>query len=68
MEVLYLDHPIKIRLAHIDRPEKRRSQPLVKSQEALSDLCFGQLVDIQDQKYDRYKRLIAVVVTIKNRL
>ena len=27
MEVLYLDHPIKIRQAHIDCPEKRRSQP-----------------------------------------
>lgn len=27
MEVLYQHTPVKIRLAHIDCPEKRRSQP-----------------------------------------
>jgi len=63
MEVLYQGHPIKIRLAHIDCPEKRGHQPFgTKAKQALSDLCFGQMVNIQGQKYDRYKRLIAVVI------
>ncbi|MBO9673501.1 MAG: thermonuclease family protein [Sphingobacteriaceae bacterium] len=63
MEVLYRQQSIKIRLAHIDCPEKRRSQPYgSNAKKALSDLCFGQMVSVQGQKYDRYKRLIAVVV------
>ncbi|MFW0714348.1 thermonuclease family protein [Pedobacter sp. N23S346] len=62
MEVLYKNTPIKIRLAHIDCPEKRRSQPFGNNaKQALSDLCFGQYVMVYGQKYDRYKRLIAVV-------
>jgi endonuclease YncB( thermonuclease family) len=63
MEVLYQYHPVKIRLAHIDCPEKRYSQPFGnKAKQALSSLCFGQMVQVQGQKYDRYKRLIAVVI------
>lgn len=63
MEVLYRKTPIKIRLAHIDCPEKRGKQPFGNNAKiALSNLCFGQIVTIQGQKYDRYKRLIAVVV------
>jgi len=63
MEVLYQNQPIKIRLAHIDCPEKRGSQPFGNhAKKALSDLCFGQMVSVQGQKYDRYKRLIAVVI------
>jgi len=63
MEVLYQNTPIKIRLAHIDCPEKRRKQPFGNNAKiALSDLCFGQNVTIQAQKYDRYTRLIAVVI------
>jgi endonuclease YncB( thermonuclease family) len=63
MEVLYQHQPIKIRLAHIDCPEKRGSQPFGNhAKKALSDLCFGQMVSVQGQKYDRYKRLIAVVI------
>lgn len=63
MEVLYQNQPIKIRLAHIDCPEKRGSQPFGnQAKKALSDLCFGQMVSVQGQKYDRYKRLIAVVI------
>ncbi len=69
MEVLYDEHPVKIRLAHIDSPEKRRSQPFGKAaKQALSNLCFGQVVMVQGQKYDRYKRLIAVVVNDKNQV
>jgi len=69
MEVLYQNHPVKIRLAHIDCPEKRGHQPFgTKARQALSDLCFGQMVMIQGQKYDRYKRLIAVVINDKEQI
>ncbi len=69
MEVLYQDQPIKIRLAHIDCPEKRGHQPFGnKAKQALSDLCFGQMVMVQGQKYDRYKRLIAVVINDKKQV
>lgn len=63
MEVLYKNSPIKIRLAHIDCPEKRKSQPFGNdAKKTLSDLCFGQQVTVYGQKYDRYRRLIAVVI------
>jgi endonuclease YncB( thermonuclease family) len=69
MEVLYHDQPVKIRLAHIDCPEKRGHQPFgTKAKQALSDLCFGQMVTVQGQKYDRYKRLIAVVINDKKQV
>jgi len=62
MEVLYDKTPIKIRLAHIDCPELRGSQPFGKhAKKALSDLCFGQLVTVYGENYDRYGRLIAVI-------
>jgi len=32
----------------------------------LSNLCFGRIVNVQAEKYDRYKRLIAVVINDKN--
>jgi len=48
--------------AHIDCPEKRGSQPFGNNAKtAFSNLCFGQQVNIYGEKYDRYKRLIAVV-------
>ncbi|WP_205943074.1 thermonuclease family protein [Pedobacter cryotolerans] len=63
MEVLYEETPIKIRLAHIDCPEKRGKQPFGNQAKiALSDLCFGQNVTIYGENYDRYNRLIAVIV------
>lgn len=69
MEVLCENQPIKIRLAHIDCPEKRGHQPFGnKAKQALSDLCFRQLVTVQGQKYDRYKRLIAVVINDKKQV
>lgn len=69
MEVLYQEHPIKLRLAHIDCPENRYSQPFgKKAKQALSDLCFGQMVNVQGQKFDRYKRLIAVVINDKKQI
>ena len=63
MEVLFDNTPIKIRLAHIDCPEKRGKQPFGNNAKlALSDLCFGQMVTVQGENYDRYKRLIAVII------
>lgn len=67
MEVLYKNTPIKIRLANIDCPEKRGAQPFGnEAKKALSDLCFGQQVTVHGEKYDRNKRLIAVVFNNKN--
>lgn len=69
MEILYKNVPIKIRLAHIDCPEKRGSQPYGNNAKmALSDLCFGQYVTVYGDKYDRNKRLIAVVVNAKKQV
>lgn len=67
MEILYKNSPTKIRLAHIDCPEKRGKQPFGNNAKiALSNLCFGRFVTVKGEKYDRYKRLIAVVINDKN--
>jgi len=67
MEILYKNVPTKIRLAHIDCPEKRGKQPYGNNAKvALSNLCFGKMVTVKGEKYDRYKRLIAVVINDKN--
>lgn len=69
MEILYQNTPIKVRLAHIDCPEKRGSQPFGNHAKiALSDLCFGQNVTVYGENYDRNKRLIAVVVNAKKQV
>lgn len=69
MEILYQNTPTKIRLAHIDCPEKRKSQPFGNNaKKALSDLCFGQNVTVYGENYDRNKRLIAVVVNAKKQV
>lgn len=66
MEVLYKKTPFKIRLAHIDAPEKRGKQPFGNNAKMiLSDLCFGEIVTVKAEKYDRYKRLIAVIFNDK---
>jgi len=68
MEILYKNVPTKIRLAHIDCPEKRGKQPFGNNAKiALSDLCFGRNVTVKGEKYDRYRRLIAVVINDKNK-
>lgn len=68
MEILYKNIPTKIRLAHIDCPEKRGKQPFGNNAKvALSDLCFGRIVTVKGEKHDRYKRLIAVVINNKNK-
>jgi endonuclease YncB( thermonuclease family) len=63
VEMLYNQLPIKLRLQHIDCPEKGGNQAFGNSAKlALSDLCFGQTVMINsDGKFDRYGRLIGVI-------
>lgn len=63
VEILYDQLPIKLRLEHIDAPEKRGKQPYGnKAKIALSDLCFGQMVQIHSEgKFDRNGRLIGVI-------
>ncbi|MNI55224.1 Thermonuclease precursor [compost metagenome] len=69
MEILYQQTPTKVRLAHIDCPEKRGKQPFGNNaKKALSDLCFGQNVTVYAEKYDRYRRLIAVVINNKKQV
>lgn len=63
VEILYDQLPIKLRLEHIDAPEKRGKQPFGnRAKKALSDLCFGQFVKIHSEgKFDRNGRLIGVI-------
>ena len=67
IEILYEGKPLAIRFAHVDCPEIRKSQPFGKASKLFtSNLCFGQTVTvINDGKFDRYKRLIAVVLNEK---
>lgn len=67
IEILYNGKPLTIRLAHIDCPEIKRSQPFGRAaKEYVSDQCFGHLVKIQhNNEYDRSKRLIGEVINEK---
>ncbi len=69
IEVLYNEKPLTIRFAHIDCPEIKKGQPFGKAaKQFTSELCFGQFVTIlHESKYDRYKRLIAVVINDKGK-
>lgn len=55
---------IIIRLNHVDCPEIRNSQPFGRAAKRFtSDFCFGQMVTvINENKFDRYHRLIAVII------
>ncbi|RTE53959.1 thermonuclease family protein [Arenibacter aquaticus] len=68
VEILYGQLPIKLRLEHIDCPEKRGKQPFGnRAKIVLSDLCFGQTVRISsDGKFDRNGRLIGVIFNKDN--
>lgn len=57
-----------IRFAHVDCPEIKKGQPFGKAaKQFTSDHCFGQIVTVIDEgRYDRYKRLIAVILNEKN--
>jgi len=60
LTVLDNGHPVKVRLANIDAPEKK--QPFgAKSKQSLSDLCFGRDATLDSDKHDRYGRTVAVV-------
>ena len=58
-----------IRFAHVDCPEVKKSQPFGQAAKKFtSDLCFGQTVTvITEGKFDRYKRLIAVIINENNK-
>jgi micrococcal nuclease len=62
IEVLLNGKAQRIRLAHIDCPEK--NQPYgTKAKLFTSEKCFGQLVTLaHNRQYDRNKRLIAEVI------
>ena len=64
IEILYRGKPLTVRLAHIDCPEIRRKQPFgTAAKQFTSGLCFGRMVTVQhENKYDRYKRLIGVII------
>ena len=68
IEILYDGKPLTIRLAHVDCPEIKKSQPFGQAAKKFtSDLCFGKMVTvINEGRYDRYKRLIAVIINEKN--
>lgn len=63
-ELLYGELPVKLRLEHIDAPEKRGKQPYGnKAKKQLSNLCFGQDVCIiSDGEFDGFGRLIGVII------
>lgn len=63
LEVMYGELPVMIRLAHIDCPEIRSSQPFgKKAKQTLSDLCFGENVEIEfSGDKDRNGRYICVI-------
>ena len=68
IEILFDGKPLTIRFAHIDCPEIKKRQPFGQAAKKFtSELCFGQTVTVINQgKYDRYKRLIAVIINEKN--
>jgi endonuclease YncB( thermonuclease family) len=68
IEVLFENNPITIRFAHVDCPEIKKSQPFGQAAKRFtSQICFGQIVTVENEgKFDRYKRLIAVIINDKN--
>jgi micrococcal nuclease len=67
IKILYNGKSLTIRLAHIDCPEKK--QPYgAAAKKFTSDKCYGQTVTVQhENKYDRNKRLIGVVINAKGK-
>lgn len=67
IDILFNGKALTIRFAHIDCPEYKSKQPFgTNARQFTSDLCFGQTVTIEnEQKFDRYKRLIGVVINEK---
>ena len=61
--ILFDGKPLAIRLAHIDCPEIKKKQPYgTAAKKFTADFCFGKIVRVEnDGKFDRNKRMIAVV-------
>jgi endonuclease YncB( thermonuclease family) len=58
--VLVAEHPIKVRLAEIDTPE--RGQPWAsRAMQALSDKVFGELIEVRVLNTDSYGRTVGHV-------
>lgn len=60
MEMVSGGYSYKIRLAHIDAPEKKQAYG-TKAKQYLSDLCFGKTVTMTVTDVDRYDRNVAVI-------
>lgn len=60
MEMVSGRDAYKIRLAHIDAPEKKQAYG-TKAKQYLSDLCFGKTVTMIVTDVDRYHRNVAVI-------
>lgn len=60
MEMLIEGKTYKIRLAHIDAPEKKQDYG-AKAKQYLSDLCFGKIANMTVTDIDGYKRHVAVI-------
>lgn len=53
-------HPVKLRLAEVDAPEK--AQPYgIASQQSLSDMVMGKQIQVESRAVDDYGRMIAAV-------
>lgn len=61
MEMLIEGKSYKIRLAHIDAPEKKQAYG-TKAKQYLSDLCYGKTATMTVTDVDQYGRNVAVVV------
>jgi micrococcal nuclease len=65
IKILYNGKALTIRLAHIDCPEKKQLFGIAAKQ-FTSSKCYGQTVTVQhENKYDRNKRLIGIVINAK---
>lgn len=61
IEMLIDGKSYKIRLAHIDAPEKKQDYG-AKAKQYLSDLCFGKNATMTVTDIDRYNRNVAIVI------
>lgn len=60
LDVLVDNHPVRVRLANVDAPEKK--QPFgTRARQALSALAFGEVAKVEEVGKDRYGRTIGNV-------
>lgn len=62
IEVLREKHPERVRLNGIDCPEKAQAFGM-KAKQFTSDLCFGNVVSVEERGHDRYGRTIGGIKT-----